>query len=112
MVLQHSGHSRTIIGYEVNSKGDTNLLLFDPGKSIPDDIRKSAITEFTDSRKRKSNAAADELSAFSIHDVENASTPGNEPGGKDKVEGRKTQEWYEKPVKALSTFRVNLGALR
>lgn len=31
-VAQHSGHSRTIVGYEENARGDVNLLLFDPGK--------------------------------------------------------------------------------
>lgn len=31
-LVQHSGHSRTIIGYEENARGDINLLLFDPGK--------------------------------------------------------------------------------
>lgn len=32
---QHAGHSRTIIGYETNNRGDTNLLLFDPGRWVP-----------------------------------------------------------------------------
>lgn len=31
LILQHSGHSRTIVGYEETSRG-TNLLLFDPGR--------------------------------------------------------------------------------
>ena len=31
LILQHSGHSRTIVGYEETHRG-TNLLLFDPGR--------------------------------------------------------------------------------
>ena len=30
LILQHNGHSRTIIGYEVDGRGITNLLTFDP----------------------------------------------------------------------------------
>jgi hypothetical protein len=33
LVLQHAGHSRTIIGYE-QTKNGVNLLLFDPSKSV------------------------------------------------------------------------------
>jgi len=31
LILQHSGHSRTIVGYEETRSG-TNVLLFDPGR--------------------------------------------------------------------------------
>jgi hypothetical protein len=30
LILQHNGHSRTIVGFEVDKAGVTNLLLFDP----------------------------------------------------------------------------------
>ena len=29
-ILQHDGHSRTIVGYEI-MRGSTDLLMFDPG---------------------------------------------------------------------------------
>lgn len=29
---EHNGHSRTVVGYEETSRGDVNLLMFDPGK--------------------------------------------------------------------------------
>src|ERR1700761_2457571 len=32
--IQHQGHSRTIVGYEVNRAGETNLLIFDPSKLV------------------------------------------------------------------------------
>ncbi|WVQ73078.1 hypothetical protein IAR50_002641 [Cryptococcus sp. DSM 104548] len=44
LILQHSGHSRTIVGYEENARGDINLLLFDPGRAVPKDIRSHAIS--------------------------------------------------------------------
>lgn len=34
IVLQHAGHSRTIIGYEVSKSGAINLLTFDPGLCV------------------------------------------------------------------------------
>jgi hypothetical protein len=30
LILQHEGHSRTVVGYEVNKRGSINLLIFDP----------------------------------------------------------------------------------
>lgn len=34
LLLQHQGHSRTIVGYEITKTGTTNLLLFDPAKYV------------------------------------------------------------------------------
>ncbi|OXG77798.1 hypothetical protein C349_05048 [Cryptococcus neoformans var. grubii Br795] len=54
LILQHSGHSRTIVGYEENARGDVNLLLFDPGKTMPKDIRNAALTRLVKSRAQAS----------------------------------------------------------
>lgn len=43
LVLQHSGHSRTIVGYEMTRAGGINLLLFDPSKRPPGSLRTAAI---------------------------------------------------------------------
>jgi hypothetical protein len=32
LILQHDGHSRTIVGYEVGRTGAVNLIVFDPSK--------------------------------------------------------------------------------
>ena len=32
LILQHSGHSRTVIGFEKSKNGDINLLIFDPSR--------------------------------------------------------------------------------
>ncbi|KIP09247.1 hypothetical protein PHLGIDRAFT_126409 [Phlebiopsis gigantea 11061_1 CR5-6] len=42
IVLQHAGHSRTVIGYE-RHQGKITLLMFDPGRRVPSDIRELAL---------------------------------------------------------------------
>ena len=32
LILQYSGHSQTIIGYEISKNGDKNILIFDPSR--------------------------------------------------------------------------------
>jgi Peptidase family C78 len=34
LILQHQGHSRTIIGYEISKDGSTTLLTFDPAMYV------------------------------------------------------------------------------
>jgi hypothetical protein len=34
LILQHPGHSRTIVGYEISKDGDTTLLAFDPAMYV------------------------------------------------------------------------------
>ncbi|KAI0797845.1 peptidase family C78-domain-containing protein [Abortiporus biennis] len=44
IVLQHAGHSRTVVGFERGAKGQINLLMFDPSsKFIPHEIRNAAL---------------------------------------------------------------------
>ncbi|WOO79237.1 Ubiquitin carboxyl-terminal hydrolase ZUFSP [Vanrija pseudolonga] len=50
VILQHSGHSRSIVGYEETAKGDINLLIFDPAKTIPKDVRSAGIEQVRQSR--------------------------------------------------------------
>ncbi|KAI0093943.1 peptidase family C78-domain-containing protein [Irpex rosettiformis] len=45
IVLQHSGHSRTIIGFERKKDGSINLLVFDPSRRILSWIRQLAISK-------------------------------------------------------------------
>lgn len=47
LVLQHQGHSRTIVGIEINRLGVPNLLVFDPAKRIPGPIRKQALSSLS-----------------------------------------------------------------
>jgi hypothetical protein len=43
LVLQHAGHSRTIIGYEITTGGAVNLLLFDPARRPNTELREAAL---------------------------------------------------------------------
>ncbi|GJJ11985.1 hypothetical protein Clacol_006223 [Clathrus columnatus] len=44
IILQHAGHSRTVVGYEVNKKGETNLLVFDPARRMGKNLRQAALS--------------------------------------------------------------------
>ncbi|KIY43653.1 hypothetical protein FISHEDRAFT_78496 [Fistulina hepatica ATCC 64428] len=58
LILQHSGHSRIVIGYEVGKGGKVaNLLVFDPGRSIPKDLRAALVSG---ARKRKVSSVHEE----------------------------------------------------
>ncbi|KZS99169.1 DUF1671-domain-containing protein [Sistotremastrum niveocremeum HHB9708] len=45
LVLQHAGHSRTIVGYELSKSGDFNLLLFDPSRRPDRALRRAALDQ-------------------------------------------------------------------
>ncbi|KAG6832715.1 hypothetical protein H0H92_012287 [Tricholoma furcatifolium] len=42
IILQHQGHSRTIVGYEINKTNKIKLLTFDPGMRIESGIQEIA----------------------------------------------------------------------
>jgi len=45
LILQHAGHSRTVVGFEVNKKGCPNLLIFDPSIRPSQQLRRTALTK-------------------------------------------------------------------
>ncbi|KAI0064700.1 DUF1671-domain-containing protein [Artomyces pyxidatus] len=57
LILQHQGHSRTIVGYEVTKTGSINLLSFDPSKRIPGSIREMALASFSDSKTKETGSS-------------------------------------------------------
>ncbi|KAF4604088.1 hypothetical protein EYR38_004510 [Pleurotus pulmonarius] len=44
IILQHQGHSRTIVGYEVTKKGEVNLLTFDPSRVPKASLHRAALS--------------------------------------------------------------------
>jgi len=42
VILQHAGHSRTVVGYEIQRNGECNLLVFDPSKQLRLPLRTTA----------------------------------------------------------------------
>ncbi|PPQ74213.1 hypothetical protein CVT26_004504 [Gymnopilus dilepis] len=43
LILQHNGHSRTVVGYEIDKNGVAKLLVFDPAYKPTSEIRAAAI---------------------------------------------------------------------
>ncbi|KAH9484175.1 Zinc finger-containing ubiquitin peptidase 1 [Psilocybe cubensis] len=47
IILQHDGHSRTVVGYETDKNGVTSLLVFDPSYKPSSNVREAALAEFS-----------------------------------------------------------------
>jgi len=47
LILQHAGHSRTIVGCEQVKGGSINLLVFDPSRRVSSDIRKAGLAAYS-----------------------------------------------------------------
>ncbi|KAH0830377.1 peptidase family C78-domain-containing protein [Lanmaoa asiatica] len=47
VIMQYEGHSVTIVGYELGKNGKYNLLVFDPSRKVPKDIRQAALNVST-----------------------------------------------------------------
>ncbi|KAJ7871475.1 peptidase family C78-domain-containing protein [Mycena olivaceomarginata] len=54
LILQHQGHSRTIVGYEVSKTGLVNLLEFDPSKIPKKSLRQAGLDAFSSMPPRHS----------------------------------------------------------
>ena len=46
IILQHQGHSRTIVGYERRKDGSVNLICFDPSRKPSKEVRNAAVSRF------------------------------------------------------------------
>nr|KIR47468.1 hypothetical protein I312_03231 [Cryptococcus bacillisporus CA1280] len=91
LILQHSGHSRTIIGYEENARGDINLLLFDPGKTMRKDIRNAALAHLVKSRAQASLLHIDTSFCTSGGNNERNNDRSRRPGGLRKKSSSQSQ---------------------
>ncbi|KAJ7929281.1 peptidase family C78-domain-containing protein [Mycena leptocephala] len=58
LILQHAGHSRTIIGYEVSKKGIVSLLVFDPSKIPNKCLRQAGLDNFASMPPRHTSNSA------------------------------------------------------
>ncbi|KAF8797859.1 hypothetical protein BYT27DRAFT_7236821 [Phlegmacium glaucopus] len=65
LILQHNGHSRTIVGYEVDGRGIINLLTFDPAHRPSAELRAKALAEFAGSHSPDSHISSREDSTAS-----------------------------------------------
>jgi hypothetical protein len=101
--LQHSGHSRTIIGIELLSDGTRNLIMFDPGHRM------------LGTYKRKVSQPEDDMYNSGLLSVnneeENADIEAEEEPASKGVFG-KIQQWTTvPPSNLLRSFRVSSKAI-
>ncbi|KAF8906000.1 peptidase family C78-domain-containing protein [Gymnopilus junonius] len=66
LILQHDGHSKTVVGYEVDKNGMTSLLVFDPAHKPSLDVRKAAISTFRLASVQNDSRANDSGSTHSL----------------------------------------------
>ncbi|KZT56354.1 DUF1671-domain-containing protein [Calocera cornea HHB12733] len=116
IILQHAGHSRTIIGYEQDKKGNVNLLLLDPGRNIPEEARRACISEISAPEVAPKASAAGFMQKM-IKRVANEDTSTRalkrvKGSGRRAVPGTQRDLVDEKNAGTiLSAFRVNLKSL-
>ncbi|KAH0584076.1 Zinc finger with UFM1-specific peptidase domain protein [Termitomyces sp. J132] len=124
IILQHQGHSRTIVGYEVTKTGKIKLLMFDPSMNFDNLTKQLALALYThntsssDSRKRSSGSSSASRSGpkrfraamenvISIDDEDEAEVLIIESSPDQKPRERKTKEALGKsevPTKTLQDF--------
>ncbi|OCF39183.1 hypothetical protein I317_07043 [Kwoniella heveanensis CBS 569] len=107
LILQHSGHSRTIVGYEENARGDINLLLFDPGRSIPKDIRSVALNQFELQQQQRHQRCPPETSRQSSHSTTIAASVAANSTSLDTNEQRSTRRPSLPPLLTKKSSKSN-----
>ncbi|KAF7359376.1 hypothetical protein MSAN_01280200 [Mycena sanguinolenta] len=79
LILQHEGHSRTIVGYEVTKTGLVNLLIFDPSKAPKKPLRQAALDAFSSMAPRHDALSSADAGASSSSKRPGTSLSANNP---------------------------------
>lgn len=90
LILQHNGHSRTIVGFEVDKNGVTNLLLFDPAHRPTQEIRTIALSEFAKTSPKEQGPCSSTLSSKPL------SSSSSSAGTYNLKRKRLLDDWSEK----------------
>jgi len=94
LILQHQGHSRTIVGYEIAKNGTINLLTFDPARTPPKKIRQAGLSQLS---SWQNNATASSSTLKRTHFFDRVLHPrghhrsGDDPSGNTNNKGKKRQ---------------------
>ncbi|GAA5911388.1 hypothetical protein JCM5296_002967 [Sporobolomyces johnsonii] len=127
LYLQHAGHSRTVVGVEVmkgaeaggggkvkerGGGGDMWLLVFDPGKPIPQDLKRAASSLSSASTlEHDPPSCSDEHSPLKkLKSTLSSSPSSTKPGGFGRRGGKKEDEI--KFGEVLKVVRVNMKDLK
>ncbi|GAA5919536.1 hypothetical protein JCM1841_000997 [Sporobolomyces salmonicolor] len=127
LYLQHAGHSRTVIGVEVmkgaeaggggkgtekGGGGDMWLLVFDPGKPIPQDLKRAAASLSSASALEHDvpSSLAEHSPLKKLKSTLSSSSSSTKPGGFGRRGGKKEEEIKFSEV--LKVVRVNMKDLK
>ncbi|KAI0029727.1 peptidase family C78-domain-containing protein, partial [Vararia minispora EC-137] len=78
LILQHNGHSRTIVGYEIDRKGQMVLLAFDPSRHAPSssvNAQRRARRRLTAAKPRSSSSISSNPSTRTAPNSMSGATP-------------------------------------
>jgi len=132
VILQHLGHSRTIVGYEMTKKGNVNLLTFDPSMVASPGLRRLALAgsnaapTLSPSKKVQSSSSQGlrdffhtlnqakkrKAAGLSLREKENnAKRPRSNVDDEDEIivvgESRKTDDAHQKGKDKVEDFNFN-----
>ncbi|OCH87412.1 DUF1671-domain-containing protein [Obba rivulosa] len=95
IILQHAGHSRTVIGFERSKSGSISLLVFDPSKRIPVELRSAGLTAGNTHHSPKEPARHGKVLQPLMHPIQTLKAHKRKPGvgesgspKRQRIEGR------------------------
>ncbi|KAI8141021.1 peptidase family C78-domain-containing protein [Fennellomyces sp. T-0311] len=100
LYLQHSGHSRTVIGIELLKDGKRNLIMFDPGRRM---LRSY----------RRTTQPKDDFDESALSSSSSQNSDGSSDENKSSFATRLLTNWKRTPLPAnlLRPFRVDAKAI-
>jgi len=81
LILQHDGHSRSVVGYEISKTGTVNLLVFDPSRLPNRKIREAGIelhSTSTSSSPSPATSASKTLQSLNLNGIHTSSSRSQE----------------------------------
>ena len=124
LYLQHSGHSRTVIGIELLKDGKRNLIMFDPGRRMlrsyrsrtepEDDIDESALSSSCSQNGDSEEDDDDDGSDISNSNNEKQQQKSSSSSSKTSFASRILSNWKPRthlPANLLRPFRVDAKAI-
>ncbi|KAL1409950.1 hypothetical protein Q8F55_003949 [Vanrija albida] len=111
VILQHSGHSRSIVGYEESAKGEINLLVFDPAKTVPKDVRTAGIEQVRQSRNGVAHSPTTVQTTLTSEPAATRAREGDEAAELSEDDEVGPGGWVRRRKMSLSKLKVGNGTL-
>ncbi|CAA7267938.1 unnamed protein product [Cyclocybe aegerita] len=103
LILQHDGHSRTIVGYQVDKNGATSLLVFDPAHRPTEDQRRAALCEFEHLKMTSENGLLEPMGGSSNLKRKRSLEISRQDNKASRVDGSSSNVQKTSPLKVLSS---------